>query len=262
LSQFAVGPEPARVAARELVRALGREDRRRVRRALADALWGLTGIDFGPDAKRWDLWWSEAGAAFVPPPRRPQRAVHAANGTHGGLLDLPLESEHVAFVLDMSSSMNEPVRFGVDTTKRADLLAAFDGVLDRLPKPSWINVIPFSTAPHPMKPRLFEATPAGKQSAARYLEKTASDGRTNIHDSVEIALDDPETDTIVLLTDGAPSAGRRTSRTGIIEAITERNRYRLARIHTVEVGAANTGARWKGFLADIAAATGGVHLSR
>ena len=40
------------------------------------------------------------------------------------------------------------------------------------------------------------------------------------------------------------------------------NRYRLARIHTIEIGAANTGARWKGFLMDIADATGGRHLSR
>jgi hypothetical protein len=40
------------------------------------------------------------------------------------------------------------------------------------------------------------------------------------------------------------------------------NRYRLVRVHTVEIGARNTSPRWRGFLADIAAATGGHYLER
>lgn len=262
LAEHGVGEAAVREAAKELVDAIGREERRRVKRAMGEALWSLTGIDFGPEPDLWRKWYSEAGRTFDPPKRRPQRAPRAENSTHGGLLDLPLESEHVTFVLDMSSSMNDPVRFGVKTTKREDLVAAFDGVVDRLPKPSWMNLITFATDVKPYKARLFEATPAARSAVTRELAKTQPDGRTNIFDAVETALADGDADTVVLVTDGAPSAGKRTSRSGIIEAVVELNRYRLARVHTVEIGAANTGARWKGFLADISDATGGTHVSR
>ena len=89
-----------------------------------------------------------------------------------------------------------------------------------------------------------------------------ADGRTNVFDSLMKALADPETDTVVLVTDGAPSVGTRTTRAGILEGLRETNRWRFARVHTVEVGAANTGARWRGFLREIAQATGGYHLQR
>ncbi|MCG3134609.1 MAG: hypothetical protein HMLKMBBP_01923 [Planctomycetes bacterium] len=263
MAEHGIGDEPARAAAKALVEALAREDRRRVKLALGEALWGLTGIDFGPEPDRWKKWQAEALAGFRPPPRRPVRAQHGAAGsTSGGILDLPIDSEHVCFVLDASSSMNDAVRFGAETTKRAALLAAFGKVLQGLPKPSWINLIPFGTEPMPMKPRLFEATEGGRSAAVKYLGKVAFDGRTNIHDALMLALADDDADTVVLLTDGAPSAGRSTSRTGILDAIRDANRWRLARIHAVELGAANTGARWKGFMEEIARATGGVHLSR
>jgi hypothetical protein len=44
--------------------------------------------------------------------------------------------------------------------------------------------------------------------------------------------------------------------------IRQLNRYRLARIHTVEVGAQNTSPKWKGFMKDIADATGGTYLQK
>jgi hypothetical protein len=44
--------------------------------------------------------------------------------------------------------------------------------------------------------------------------------------------------------------------------VAELNHYRLARIHTVEVGAANTSSRWRGLLSDLAEQSGGYYLSR
>ena len=66
----------------------------------------------------------------------------------------------------------------------------------------------------------------------------------------------------MLVTDGAPTEGRRRSRTDILAGIRELNRYRLARIHAIEIGAKNTSPRWRGFMKEIADATGGHHLER
>jgi len=175
---------------------------------------------------------------------------------------MPLESEHVCFVLDYSHSMLDPIRFGSETSKRQALQRSLVEVFGRLPPESRVNLIPFGSEPHPYKPALFPASSAARQAALRFMEKLVPDGRTNIYDSLEIALGDPDADTIVLLTDGAPTEGRRRTRLAILAGLRQLNRYRLARIHAVEVGAQNTSPRWKGFMKEIADATGGSYLQR
>jgi Mg-chelatase subunit ChlD len=178
------------------------------------------------------------------------------------LLDLPIDSDHVVFVVDASHSMGDPLRFGGKRSKRDTLNESFARVIERLPDPSWTNLILFGTAAAPYRDRLFRATSSARKALVRALKKHAPDGRTNIYDSLALALADPETDTIVLVTDGAPSAGLHRTRRSIVDAVREDNRYRLARIHTVEIGAKNTSKRWRGFLRDLAEATGGHYLAR
>jgi HEAT repeat protein len=102
----------ARAAAAALVPALAAETRMRVAEELAEALFRLTGIDFGPDSARWNAWFREAGTSFEPPPRPPRRTQPGPGSTRAGLLDLPTESDHVTFVLDGSHSMSDGVRLG------------------------------------------------------------------------------------------------------------------------------------------------------
>ena len=290
-------------AVRALVKALDAEPRQRVAFALSDALFTLTGIDFGPEPERWNAWLAETGGEFAPPEKEPRRGAHRG-GTGADLLDVPVESDHVTFVIDASHSMNDPLTVQNDEGKSDDdgegagdgrtgrrgrrgdgdarrgrgrrkekpkqdrrskkeaLVAAFRRVLSRLPKSARINVIAFGTEVHPMKKELFPGTVGGRAAAVRFLEKLPPSGRTNIFDALTAALSDPDCDTIVLVTDGAPTEGRERTRTGILAGLERLNRYRLARVHTVEIGAANTGKRWRGFMADIAEATGGHHLAR
>jgi Mg-chelatase subunit ChlD len=135
-------------------------------------------------------------------------------------------------------------------------------VFAKLPPGSFVNLITYATEPRAYKPALFAATPSARESALLFMEKLAPDGRTNMYDSLEIALGDPQADTVVLVSDGAPNEGKRRTRTAILAGIRQLNRYRLARIHTVEVGAQNTSPKWKGFMKDIADATGGTYLQR
>src|SRR5262245_52512891 len=53
LAGFRSDAESARAAAAPLVKAVAAEKRLRVRGAMADALFALTGIDFGPEPDRW-----------------------------------------------------------------------------------------------------------------------------------------------------------------------------------------------------------------
>jgi hypothetical protein len=262
LGSYAVDVDAARAAAGPLTAALAAEMRERVRLELADALLALTGIDFGPDAERWKRWLVEVNGTFLPP-ERPRRKVAQRSGTtQGHLLELPLESDHVAFVIDFSHSMSDPLRFGGKETKRDALLVAFEHVVGRLPDDAWMNVIPFGTEPLPYRPKLFRATRSARAGAIKFLHKRAPDGRTNLYDSLELALTDPSADTLVVVTDGAPSEGRHSTRSSILDGVARLNRYRLARIHTVEVGARNTSPRWRGFMQQLAEAAGGSYLAR
>jgi hypothetical protein len=236
----------------------------RVRDEFADALHELTGIDFGPEHARWAAWLADEAERFEPPQRpvKRRRTTEPSGSTAAHLLDLPIDSDHVVFVVDCSHSMNDPLAFGGKRSKRDVLNDSFERVVARLPEPSWMNLIPFGTEPEPYRPASFRATRAARSAVVKALAKRAPDGRTNIFDALALALDDREADTVVLVTDGAPSAGRHTARTAFLEATTELNRFHLARVHTVEIGAKNTSPRWRGFMQSIAELTGGHYLAR
>ena len=94
------------------------------------------------------------------------------------------------------------------------------------------------------------------------MQKHPLEGRTNIFDGLALAMSDREVDSVFLMTDGAPTAGEETTRSGILRGLAHLRRWRPVRIHCVEVGAGNTGSRWKGFLAEVAAAAGGKFASK
>ena len=146
----------------------------------------------------------------------------------------------MTFVLDGSHSMNDAIRFGAETTKQETLLAAFERALNRLPEGSYANVIAFGTEPLAYKPSLFRATPAARRSAVRFLARRVPDGRTNIYDSLVLALTDDDVDTIVLVTDGAPSEGARTTRTGILDGLRVCTPSRSARATRAHAGGASS----------------------
>jgi hypothetical protein len=60
---------------------------------------------------------------------------------------------------------------------------------------------------------------------------------TNVFDSLEFALKDRRADTIYLLSDGEPSAGRITDIEGISKEIKAQNRVRGVTIHCIAFGA-------------------------
>ena len=249
-----------------LVAALAKEKRLRARAAVAAALETLAGVPLGEDADRWSAWWRRERAGWTPSrapaPEAPRRGDDSEGTSRARFYDIPVDSDHVAFVLDTSRSMTDAARLGRDATKMQLALAEFAKTLAGLREPVVFNVFAFDTVVTPWRPRGVAAGPSARGEALRFMQKQVLDGRTNIFDALAAAMEDRETDTVFLLTDGAPSAGEETTRTGFLRGLAHLRRWRPVRVHAVEVGAGNTGTRWKGFLAEIAASTGGAHLQR
>lgn len=243
-----------------LIERLRREGGRMKEEAGA-ALAALTGVGLPPDADRWAEWWEREKSRFVAPERAAKPADEEA-GSVATFHSIPVISQGVAFVLDHSRSMRRRLDRGEDTTKAELVETELRKTLDRLDAPARLFLVAFGTEPAVFLPRPVPATPVARHRALEWLHDLEPQGRTNLYDSLRLALAQEEIDTIFVLTDGAPSAGEERTRTGILEGVARLNRYRKAVIHTVEIGGETTGKRWEGFLAELAKRHGGRYVRR
>jgi hypothetical protein len=125
-------------------------------------------------------------------------------------------------------------------------------VIDALSPSVRFNIISFSDQISVWKNGLQSATAANKTNAKEWVEKWQAEGLTWTDDALKEALKDKEADTIVLLSDGAPThlggegreewGGHQDSK-AIIESIykwvAENNKFRKVTIHTLGFRQAN-----------------------
>jgi len=246
-----------------LVAAL-KDPRERVGAAAGVALVRLTGIPFDPDPQRWGAWLAKEGATFDPnetAARKPP-AYDAAGRTAAivKFLDVPLVSSHVAFVLDASGSMSEKDAAGASRWDR--VRDEVDRVLERVGSSLEGNVVVFSDAAVSLFPNAVRFTPTAREKVRAALLARPPAGRTALYDGIERALADPSIDQVILLSDGAPSAGAWFTKSDLREGILRANRWRRARIDVVAVGADDVAKRWRTLLRELTEATGGRFVAR
>ncbi len=249
------------------------DPRQRIRDAAHGALVRITSIPFDPDPEVWRAWLEGDGQSFDPgagatpergaPRRGPRHVPPGGTIARPRFLDLPLASRHLAFVLDASGSM---ARRGTDGRRRWDtVVEELDAALERLasrPGPSAVNVICFAdeaAAVYPQARRLN----AGRRAEIRaFLDAVQPTGSTALFDGIAAALADPDVDSVVLLSDGAPSAGLYFTKTALLREVARRNRFRRARIDVIQVGTNRIARRWRDALSRISQASGGQVVRR
>jgi Mg-chelatase subunit ChlD len=178
-------------------------------------------------------------------------------------LDLEVRSRHVAFVLDASGSMARP---GPDGTSRWERAVASLGEaladLEASETPSRVNVHAFQDEVASAFPAARRLTPAARRTLLRFVGDRVPAGRTALYDGIATALADPQVDTVVVLSDGAPSAGSFFTKTDLLGEVAARNRWRRARVDVVDVGGGRVGRRWHDVLRRLAEAHGGAYVRR
>ncbi len=126
---------------------------------------------------------------------------------------------------------------------KKELMPAIRG----LSEDKWFTIIVFENRVKKWRKNLVQATTANKNLAIAYLENLHSGGGTNLSDAVEEALlllgagatdanADLGVETIFLLSDGSPTAGKITNKTKILEKISEWNSAGRVKIHTIGLG--------------------------
>ncbi|MDF1800312.1 MAG: hypothetical protein P1V81_14130 [Planctomycetota bacterium] len=215
----------------QLIARLEAEERPRLQWALVDALQRASGMQYRLDTRPWRRWFDGLGDDWVPGSE--EREVDRGEATVA-FAGLPLLSDRVAFLIDFSGSIwNEK-----DGKLPKDQVGAeLTRVLDRLTEETWFNVVPFINDPVPWSEELVQAKKKNLAAAKEFYADCKAYGAGNVYDAIQLVLEDPMVDTIVVLSDGAPSGGTRWNLNLMIPALLEQNRYRQVAFDSLLVGA-------------------------
>lgn len=264
-----------------LIDRFGEEDGR-LRLDILYALTDLTGKNLGLDPQPWRDWWTVNEKNFEPVKRDPKKkgrgqVVDAGAGT-SSFFDIPILSTRIAFVMDLSGSMKGPYPTK-DPNKPTDKLervkAEMKATIDGFKPEQFFNILclgsaddgTYDTNGKVWKKMLVPANPAGKKEAAAFIDKQQAKGWTNIYDALVLAMEDPNVDTVFLLSDGGASRGIFSDITDILDWIGRENKYRKIHVHTVHFEAPEDGRDFPmrshvWLLEDLAALTGGTYTQR
>lgn len=268
-------PEPESVDA--LIAILAEPGSPRVGQDAEAALNALTGGDYGTDAATWRDWWRVNRDKIPLGTKTTSKTTNYGKATFYGL---GVPEGRIAFVVDTSGSMKEPVGGGklADYMKSAghlsptsiktrldlavaELAHAVTNMKDR----SLVAAISFSSNEAWITKGLETVTPEMRLKIKTRVHALGAHGSTNVYSGLYAAfhperkprpqdfLEGP--DTIFLLTDGNPSAGKFDQIADLRDEVISWNLSRAIRINCVNVGDADAN-----LLRDLSYGSGGVYV--
>jgi len=247
-SMMVLGPIERRAALRALAGRLPREGHPRLRHRLRLELANALGFDHGED----DQAWIDGAAAWNGGPStgggtqvRPTTKAHFSG--------LPLVSDRVAFLVDLSGSMWS-AKVG-DATRKEIVDRALARALESLPRGARVQLVPYTDRPIPWERAATSVDDARRRQALEWFAKRRDSGQGDFLEALESVLVDDHIDSVCVLTDGAPTGGERHELGLIFDRILDRNMPRQLAVDALLVDCAKSVAtRWTSFCE----ATGGV----
>ncbi|MEM7164736.1 MAG: HEAT repeat domain-containing protein [Planctomycetota bacterium] len=182
----------------------------------------ITGADLGPDPLDWADYWKKTREQFAEKAReddgKGRSFVQKANPDKAtpSYFGVEIISKKLAFVVDVSGSMSGKVVVareggGEKETTKIDLAKQeLINAIEALRPKTRFNILPFNGKYREFVKKLVPVSKRVKAQAVRFAKGLAPGGATNIYDSLEHVVQRGEVDTIYLLSDGSPSAGKHT----------------------------------------------------
>ncbi|GDY15135.1 hypothetical protein LBMAG53_40130 [Planctomycetota bacterium] len=204
--------------------------------AVVDLLRAYTGQNLRTFAE-WSGWWKAYGAAW-----KPGRTGTAGDESSIDFYEVTDRTSNVCFVFDTSGSMSEMQEVLDRRRGLREQRSRFDaatselwGALRKLDPGTRFNVVYFDSQAESWQTAPLRASWRNKARFRDDLHLHAPGSATNLHDALLLGLDQPQVETLYVLTDGHPTAGDLQEPTQLAEAMLLHNldRKRPARIHTV-----------------------------
>jgi Mg-chelatase subunit ChlD len=209
---------------------------------------------------QWRAWWKDKGDEFkVPSPgdlataaqarevrRLRQRTVVAQDAEFFGV---PIESHRAIFIIDTSGSMVEAVPGRMVGNREAARIEVakeeLQQCLKALDEHALFNIFSFSSGVGRwLESGIATANAKSRAEAIEFVERLGAGGATNLYDTLKMAFEDPDVDTIYVLSDGEPTAGEVTDPHQIREDVKRWNQHRRIVIHTIAVGGSLEVLEW------------------
>ncbi len=253
----AIGAHPTAERLAVLVDMFAAEKNARLLWTIDDHLERISGLVGGGKADFWKGWVAKLGPDWKPATGDPTRRYAPAGDTQAPkLAGMPILSGAIAILIDLSGSTWEKRPDGTTVKDRLD--KELETALRALPESARFNVIPYTNEPIPWEKKLQPATPANVGKALKSFANCKASGKGNFWDAAMLALADPDVDTILVLTDGAPTGGRRWHIDLMRDRFLEQNRFRRVVLDAVLVDASKfLRDKWDGWCM----ATGGRFLA-
>jgi HEAT repeat protein len=227
------------------------EEKGRLRYDAFLSLRQITGKNLDFDPAPWKEWWKVVEGRYrVEGEPVDPFDIEAVGGVQSSQVyyEIPIVSNRVYFVLDLSGSMRDAKSKGPDGTKRPKIdivkeemirtIRSFDGSV-------FFNIVlmgSFEDGTFEFRKKVWQrqmvpASPRNCSAAIKFIEEQEPKGWSNVFDTVELAISDPNVDTIFLLSDGGASRGKYVARLDVFRELMDELRYRKVMIHSVETGA-------------------------
>ncbi|MFQ5654078.1 MAG: HEAT repeat domain-containing protein, partial [Planctomycetota bacterium] len=219
---------------------------------IVERLIELMGVDLGPDPRRWQEHWRVARRHFEGDEPERQDSSDSRRRTFvrrakrrdvtPSYFGLEIISKRVAFVVDVSGSMGGEVKIpteGGETKTMTKMELAREELLDALPRlqiGTSFNIVRFNNGYTSFSKKPRKLSPKALKESRKFVKGLGPGGATNIYDSLEFVLQSGAVDTLYLLSDGEPTAGKYTGQQRILDEIARLNGAAQVIIHTIALG--------------------------
>ncbi|MBL8857323.1 MAG: HEAT repeat domain-containing protein [Planctomycetes bacterium] len=240
----------------------------RMQNEFANALWRMTGQPFSDNAEGWTNWWknnsdkfqllSDADLEKVKTGEEEWR-LRQTTRVESKFFGIRIISHRVIFIIDVSGSMDEGLANdyrGKQVKNRMEVAKTeLSKCIEGLDAGALFNIYPFSSdVERWVDGSLAAANEKNRTDAVAYVGKLGPFGGTNLYGAIKAAFQDPDVDTIFLMSDGEPSQGEVLEPTVIREHVAAWNEHRKIVINTIAVGGQFRILEW------LAQDSGGTHV--
>lgn len=227
-----------------------------------ETLVSMTGAVFPADKPElWrELWEREQGKLLVQ--KRSEPKPTDANTVVRAFCGIPVQGTRILFIVDLSGSMNFPMRSTqtvsgavpdkIETQSRLDFAKKqLAQVVEQIPEVSHVNFITYNGEPKAKtwQKDLLLANEKNKKKALEFVAQMRADGGTNMWAGLEQGLKmksliygqryETAVDEIFVVSDGAPSVGEVVDPVEILRLVNETNRFSKVRINTIFITSPN-----------------------
>jgi len=195
-----------------------------------ESLQALTGLKH-TRAEAWRGWWKANRETFRFPEGRRKGTGDAGQRTvayHG----IRLVSDHVAFLIDKSRKMKEPLATG--EVKEVAALEELSQVLEKLEGRLVFNVHTYNEVVKTLNEKgPIKLTKRSRKQALEFVRKAPTGQAKDIWQLLEMVVEDPELDTAYLLSSGEPDVGLYVHWYRVTPHLQDINRFHKVTVHTV-----------------------------